>query len=219
LIAPFAEFDVVDLERATRAAAAAASSFAVQRTPAAHLDDNTIETPPTRHAMSRSSPIGAFPQTPVAASRRGAARAPASSSKRTSTSNGTGTGVNSLPVAPQQGASTSNSAPVIPLHILDAPTQRLYAFGFYAALLAWKFYDWAQLVEEDTESFWLFLKWIAIDCAFLFGLPELRIPWLELSQPFVVAAFFSHALFDWLLMFNIGVWTPTTPLAFSGSCC
>jgi hypothetical protein len=48
LIAPFAEFDVVGLERATRAAAAAAaaaSSFAVQRTPTAYLDDNTIETP------------------------------------------------------------------------------------------------------------------------------------------------------------------------------
>ena len=71
--------------------------------------------------------------------------------------------------------------------------------------MAWKFYDWAQLVEEDTESFWLFLKWIAIDCAFLFGLPELRIPWLELSQPFVVVTFFFHAVFDWLLMFNIGV--------------
>jgi nucleoporin POM152 len=167
--------------------------------------------------MSRSSPIGAFPQTPVAASRRGAARAPASSSKRTSTS--TGPGPRSLPVAPQQGASTSNSAPVIPLHILDAPTQRLYAFGFYAALLAWKFYDWAQLVEEDTESFWLFLKWIAIDCAFLFGLPELRIPWLELSQSFVVVAFFFHALFDWMLMFNIGVWTPDTPLELRGPCC
>ncbi|SPQ25842.1 03f92610-e006-40c8-a778-cec5b561b5ff [Thermothielavioides terrestris] len=82
--------------------------------------------------------------------------------------------------------------------------KRLYALGFYVALLAWKFYNWAQLVEEDTESFWLFLKWIAIDCAFLFGLPELRIPWLELSQPFVVAAFFVHAVFDWLLMFNIG---------------
>lgn len=150
--------------------------------------------------MSGSPPIGAYPQTPVASSRRGPARTPASSSKRASTG--------PLPVAPQQGASAAaNSAPVIPLHILDAPTQRLYAFGFYAALLAWKFYDWAQLVEEDTESFWLFLKWIAIDCAFLFGLPELRIPWLELSQPFVVVAFFFHALFDWLLMFNIGVWT------------
>jgi len=149
--------------------------------------------------MSGVPPVGAFPQTPVAASRRGRARAPSSTPKRTST--------NSLPVAPQQGASSgTNSAPVIPLHILDGPTQRLYAFGFYAALTAWKFYDWAQVVEEDTESFWLFLKWIAIDCAFLFGLPELRIPWLELSQPFVVAAFFIHAIFDWVLMFNIGVW-------------
>lgn len=147
--------------------------------------------------MSRESPIGAFPQTPQAASKRApAARAPASSTNRTSP----------LPVAPQRGTpAAANSAPVIPLHILDAPTQRLYAFGFYAALFAWKFYDWAQLVEEDTESFWHFLKWIAIDCAFLFGLPELRIPWLELSQSFVVVAFFFHALFDWLLMFNIGV--------------
>jgi nucleoporin POM152 len=150
--------------------------------------------------MSDTSPIGAFPQTPVPSSKRGPARGPASSSTTKPTS--------PLPVAPQAGASTTpSSAPVIPLHILDAPTQRLYAFGFYVALLAWKFYDWAQLVEEDTESFWLFLKWIAIDCAFLFGLPELRIPWLELSQPFVVVAFFFHALFDWLLMFNIGVGT------------
>ncbi|KAL2185953.1 hypothetical protein L209DRAFT_754450 [Thermothelomyces heterothallicus CBS 203.75] len=146
--------------------------------------------------MSGASPIGAFPQTPQATSKRGPARAPTSTSTTSRSS--------TLPVAPQRGSSAASSAPVIPLHILDAPTQRLYAFGFYAALLAWKFYDWAQLVEEDTESFWLFLKWIAIDCAFLFGLPELRIPWLELSQPFVVVAFFFHAVFDWMLMFNIG---------------
>ncbi|KAK4146633.1 uncharacterized protein C8A04DRAFT_25553 [Dichotomopilus funicola] len=148
--------------------------------------------------MSGASAIGAFPQTPQT-SKRGPARAQVPTSKSTTSR------TSPLPVAPQQGTSSAAPpAPVIPLHILDAPTQRLYAFGFYAALLAWKFYDWAQLVEEDTESFWHFLKWIAIDCAFLFGLPELRIPWLELSQPFVVAAFFSHAIFDWLLMFNIG---------------
>lgn len=156
--------------------------------------------------MSSSPSIGAFPQTPVAA-RRGPARAPASSAPPSSSSSTSTKATSPLPVAPQQGAPpAANSAPVIPLHILDAPTQRLYAFGFYAALLAWKFYDWAQLVEEDTESFWLFLKWIAIDFTFLFGLPELRIPWLELSQPFVVGTFFCHAIFDWLLMFNIGVW-------------
>lgn len=94
---------------------------------------------------------------------------------------------------------------MIPLRILDAPSQRFYALGLYLALTAYKIYDWVQLVEEDTESFWLFLKWIAIDMAFLFGLPELRIPWLELSQPFVVALVFCHAIFDWMFMFNVGV--------------
>ncbi|KAK4240754.1 hypothetical protein C8A03DRAFT_12962 [Achaetomium macrosporum] len=151
--------------------------------------------------MNGAAPIGAFPQTPVAASKRGTARAPTSSSATAPSTKPS----RSLPVAPQQGASTTaNSAPAIPLHIIDAPTQRLYAFGFYVALLAWKLYNWAQLVEEDTESFWLFLKWVAIDCAFLFALPELRIPWLELSQPTVVVAFFLHALVDWMLMFNLG---------------
>ncbi|KAL2263114.1 hypothetical protein VTK26DRAFT_8135 [Humicola hyalothermophila] len=150
--------------------------------------------------MSDAAPVGAFPQTPVV-SRRGPARtAPAPPDDPPAARS-----TNPLPVAPQRGAAASTgSSPVIPLHILDAPTQRLYAVGFYLALSAWKFYDWAQVVEEETESFWLFLKWIAIDCAFLFGLPELRIPWLELSQPFVVVAFFFHAVFDWMLMFNVG---------------
>lgn len=164
--------------------------------------------------MNGAPPIGAFPQTPVAASRRGPARGPASSP-----SDGPSTkSASPLPVAPQEGtAATSNTAPVIPLNILDAPTQRLYALGFYVALFAWKFYDWAGVVEENTESFWLFLKWIAIDCAFLFGLPELRIPWLELSQPFVVVAFFLHAVFDWMLMFNIGVLAPLDFLPVRGA--
>ncbi|KAK0610460.1 hypothetical protein B0T17DRAFT_593614 [Bombardia bombarda] len=148
--------------------------------------------------MSDTNPIGAFPQTPVAPrSRRSPGGMPP-----TTTNNGP------LPIAPQQGAPTTRRAapsPFIPLHVLDAPSQRLYALAIYIALLAWKFYDWAQVVEENTESFWLFLKWIAIDCVFLFGLPELRIPWLELSQPFVVVAFFLHAIFDWMLMFNVGL--------------
>ncbi|GAB1317244.1 Nucleoporin [Madurella fahalii] len=156
--------------------------------------------------MSDSPPIGAFPQTP--------ARAPASKSSNSSNPPTT-TSTRRLPTAPHAGASTrSNTAPVIPLTILDAPTQRLYALGVYVALFAWKLYDWGQVVEENTESFWLFLKWIAIDCAFLFGLPELRIPWLELSQSFVVVAFFFHAVFDWMLMFNLGLPWQTWVLGF-----
>ncbi|KAK3384772.1 hypothetical protein B0H63DRAFT_471506 [Podospora didyma] len=135
--------------------------------------------------------IGGFPRTPVGGGRNPPPPPPG----------------RPLPEAPPQGAppATGNAAPLVPLNILDAPTQRLYAFAVYVGLLGWKLYNWAQLVEEDSESFWLFLKWIAFDIVFLFGLPELRIPWLELSQPFVVALFFLHAIFDWMLMFNVGL--------------
>ncbi|KAK3313914.1 hypothetical protein B0H66DRAFT_483061 [Apodospora peruviana] len=148
-----------------------------------------------------NGPIGAFPQTPVIGRKRPAMPTPPPEPPAT---NNTPT----LPVAPRErapAATPRNGAPVIPLNVLDAPSQRLYACGIYFALFAWKIYDWVQVVEEDTESFWLFLKWVAIDLVFLFGLPELRIPWLELSQPFVVAAFFCHAIFDWMLMFNMGL--------------
>jgi len=155
--------------------------------------------------MSGANPVGAFPQTPVAPTRKMATTAGNNRPGDPTTPTGNN---NTLPVAPQQGARQTragDSAPLIPLNIIDAPTQRFYAFALYVALLAWKFYDWTGVVEENSESFWLFLKWIAIDCVFLFGLPELRIPWLELSQPFVVVAFFCHAVFDWMLMFNVGV--------------
>ncbi|KAK4187839.1 hypothetical protein QBC35DRAFT_463454 [Podospora australis] len=145
------------------------------------------------------SGVGSFPQTPVA-SRRGPAGPPGKSQ------NPPPTNPNPLPIAPQQGgAPPSTNAPIIPLNILDAPTQRLYAFGVYGCLFAWKLYDWSGVVDENTESFWLFLKWIAIDFVFLFGIPELRIPWLELSQPFVIVTFVLHALLDWMFMFNVGL--------------
>lgn len=153
------------------------------------------------------SSVGAYPQTPVAVRRR----VPATAGSSTTTSSQLNkppqkTPTSSLPVAPQQGGTPPTaSAPLIPLNVIDAPTQRLYAFVFYLTLCAWKLYDWAGVVEENTESFWLWLKWIGIDLAFLYGLPELRIPWLELSQRFVTTVFVFHAVFDWLLMFNIGL--------------
>lgn len=149
--------------------------------------------------MTGLRPVGAFPQTPARPKRAAMDNDGTPEPPRRSTGN-------NLPVAPQQHqAAPGATAPLIPLNVIDAPTQRFYALAIYVALFAWKFYDWAGLVEENSESFWLFLKWIAIDCVFLFGLPELRIPWLELSQPFVVALFFCHAIFDWMLMFNVGV--------------
>lgn len=109
-----------------------------------------------------------------------------------------------LPLAPENVTAQSLTAqPVIPLTLLDAPQQRLYAFGFYMLLWAWKLYDWLQVVEDGDSSWWLFLKWILIDFVFLFGLPELRIPWLELSQAVVTGVFTSHLVLNYMLMFNI----------------
>lgn len=144
---------------------------------------------------------GAFPSTP-ATTARGAPPTPSPTpdpkSARSSTQR------SPLPFAPQnRSAPSPNSEPLIPTTVIDAPTQRFYAVAIYIALFGWKCYDWLQLVDDNAESFWLFLKWIGIDFIFLFGLPELRIPWLELNQPAVVALFFFHAVFDWMLMFNI----------------
>ncbi|ATY64718.1 hypothetical protein A9K55_005068 [Cordyceps militaris] len=109
-----------------------------------------------------------------------------------------------LPLAPEKALAQNQSGqPLIPLTLLDAPQQRFYAFAIYVLLWAWKLYDWLQVVEEGESSWLLFFKWIFIDFAFLFGLPELRIPWLELSQFLVTSVFMSHFVINYMLMFNI----------------
>ena len=101
-------------------------------------------------------------------------------------------------------------APLIPFAILDGPTQRLYVVAFYALLTTWRFYDYSSLVSNETDSLWLFMKWAAIDGVVLYGLPSLKIPWLEWSSTSSTAIFLVHALFDAFLMFRIplpfGIW-------------
>jgi len=94
---------------------------------------------------------------------------------------------------------------VIPLTVLEGPTQRGYVFAVYCSLFAWKMYDWMHLVEDNTESFWLVLKWLFIDLVFWYGLPELRVPWCELSPPATTAIYMFHAIFDFMLMFNVPI--------------
>lgn len=95
--------------------------------------------------------------------------------------------------------------PVIPVNLVDAPSQRFYALGLYGLLLVWKLYDRWTLIEAETSSLLLFAKWVLIDLAFLFGVPLLRIPWLEWSESTSTSIFLVHALLNGLLMFRVPV--------------
>lgn len=107
-----------------------------------------------------------------------------------------------LPEMPSM-TSPNSSEPLIPFETLDAPSQRFYVAAFYFALMGWRLYDWWTLNQEDTESLWLFMKWILIDGVFLFGLPSLRIPWLEWSSFVIITLFLCHAIIDGMLMFRL----------------
>ncbi|EEH23386.1 hypothetical protein PABG_05597 [Paracoccidioides brasiliensis Pb03] len=97
-----------------------------------------------------------------------------------------------------------SDAPLIPFRIVDAPSQRLYVVAFYMALNAWRMYEyWTS--SEDFDSTWLFLKWVTIDGIFLFGLPALRIPWLEWSFSTTLAVFIVHVVANAFLMFHIPI--------------
>ncbi|KAI0453934.1 hypothetical protein F5B21DRAFT_265687 [Xylaria acuta] len=114
-----------------------------------------------------------------------------------------------LPPAPENAAPVPpDSQPLIPLAIIDAPTQRFYACAIYVALFAWRLYDYMQVQDNGAHAAYFF-KWAFIDGVYLFSLPHLRIPWLELSSEFVLAAFFFAVFSNWWLMYNI-------PLPFQG---
>jgi nucleoporin POM152 len=66
-------------------------------------------------------------------------------------------------------------------------------------------YDWWRLVEEDAQSIGLFIKWTCIFAIFMYGVPQLRIPWLEWSIPTSNLAFLLHATLVGMLMFRIPV--------------
>ncbi|KAI9868441.1 MAG: hypothetical protein M1813_005885 [Trichoglossum hirsutum] len=143
----------------------------------------------------------AYPSTPQTG--------PASLSRNAASSGGRG------PAAPLRGAPVASTdqhatsdGPLIPFHLVDAPSQRFYALAVYVGLFGWRLYDWYRLVEEDGDSiaeFWHFLKWGAIDGVFLYGLPGLRIPWLEWSWTTTTALFLLHAIMDGCLMFRFSI--------------
>ncbi|KAI9785864.1 MAG: hypothetical protein M1816_008191 [Peltula sp. TS41687] len=100
--------------------------------------------------------------------------------------------------------------PAIPLSIIDAPSQRAYALAIYAALFAWRIYDYTILIKDDADSLFYFMKWATIDGLYIYGLPALRIPWLEWSGTTSLILFAIHAVLDWMLMFRVGVMQDTS---------
>lgn len=144
--------------------------------------------------------VGGFPDTPVGRQQPPAPTSPTRDPRPRA----------SLPPAPEPAAPTAaNSQPLIPLTVIDAPTQRFYACAIYAVLCAWKVYDWLR-VQDDGASGSYFFKWAVTDAIFLFSLPQLRIPWLELSSEVVLGGFMLSVIGDWWLMYNI-------PLPFQGA--
>lgn len=102
-------------------------------------------------------------------------------------------------------ASGESNVPVIPVDIVDAPSQRLYATAVYIGLILWRCHDYWRLLSDESDSLPLFLKWVLIDGLFLFGLPALKIPWLEWSSSTMMTLFLVHAFIDGLLMFRVSV--------------
>ncbi|WPG97377.1 Hypothetical protein R9X50_00015200 [Acrodontium crateriforme] len=139
----------------------------------------------------------AFPETPHG-NRKVRRLSKSSRSERLSTSG-------PLPAIPSAPAAKSSprSEPVIPEHIIDAPSQRLYAFTLWVALWSWKVYDFYSLQESEEQSLWLFMKWVLLDGIVLFGLPEMKIPWLEWSSSTMTLLFCAHAFLDGMLMFRV----------------
>lgn len=113
--------------------------------------------------------------------------------------------LSNLPDATPAAPAAALSNPVIPVNLVDAPSQRMYTLGLYGFLFVWRLYDWWALVEEDTHSFPFFLKWCVIDTMFFFGVPYLRIPWLEWSEPMSMAASVAHIGLNAMFMFRIPV--------------
>ncbi|KAJ5219798.1 Nucleoporin [Penicillium chermesinum] len=112
------------------------------------------------------------------------------------------------PAKPPKPAEPS-STPLVPVHLVDAPSQRLYVVAFYLVLNAWRVYE-SWTASDELDSTWLFLKWVSVDGVFLFGLQALRIPWLEWAFPTTLAVFLLHVVGNVFLMFRIpiplGIW-------------
>ncbi|KAG4433173.1 hypothetical protein IFR05_011333 [Cadophora sp. M221] len=139
----------------------------------------------------------AYPSTPKSTQRTPESRDPFQDASRVRSP---------LPNLPDATATTSvptSSTPVIPVNLVDAPTQRMCVFAIYGILFALRVYDWWTLVQEETASLGYFVKWFVLDGIFLYGMPLMRIPWLEWSETTSSMAWILHAGMNAMLMFRV----------------
>ncbi|CAL3971721.1 unnamed protein product [Diplocarpon coronariae] len=108
-----------------------------------------------------------------------------------------------------------SSIPVIPVNLIDAPSQRMYTLAIYGLLLVWRLYNWWELVEDDTTSLIYFLKWCLIDGLYIWGVPQMRIPWLEWSERVMAVAFAAHFALNFMFMFRVPI--PLEPLLIAAA--
>jgi len=117
-----------------------------------------------------------------------------------------------LPAARETPASSVVSEePFIPVNLIDAPSQRLYTIAIYGLLFVWFLYDWSCLFEDDAASIFGFAKWICIYALYVYGVPQLRIPWLEWSDNTSHALMMLHVLLVGWVMFRLPVNVPDFP--------
>ena len=114
-------------------------------------------------------------------------------------------GLTEAPIFQKSTYQSEPGEPLIPEHIMDAPTQRLATVVIWMMFWIWKAYDFNNLQESEEQSLWLFMKWIAIDGLWLFNLPNMKIPWLEWDSSTMVLLFMTHAFMDGMLMFRIPI--------------
>ncbi|KAK5049321.1 hypothetical protein LTR84_004250 [Exophiala bonariae] len=101
-----------------------------------------------------------------------------------------------------------DDSPLISEDVIDAPTQRMYVFAFWASLWGWRIYN-ACSIEDGTDATWQFLKWSGLDVCWLISLPSLRIPKLQFSIWVLLAILIVHFFANAFMMFRI-----TPPLMF-----
>ena len=118
-------------------------------------------------------------------------------------------------VSSPSAAPNDEEAPLIPFDVLDGPSQRFSVAIAFASLVAWRLYDHHLAQTEASEALWLFMKWIVIDSTFIFGLPRLRVPWLQWPPVVTYALFLGLATLDAMLMFDVGIPWQTWLLAAS----